>query len=169
MCSAIWQTSGVEYGYARRLIESRTVRSPAAAGKKVLAGADPGPERDEPALPDPADRKGPPLVDGSRFCQGHGILSAGSGGVPRRSRPNLRPPPAFGHAWAWESERLLRLAEIFEAALSLFDGDHDGVRQWLTSPVRGLGNARPIDYARTELGAREVRNLIGRLEDGVFS
>jgi len=68
-----------------------------------------------------------------------------------------------------ESERLLRLAEIFDAALSLFGGDRDGARQWLTAPVRGLGNARPIDYARTELGAREVRNLIGRLEDGVFS
>lgn len=68
-----------------------------------------------------------------------------------------------------ESERLLRLAEIFDAALTLFGGDHEGARQWLTSPVRGLNNARPIDYARTELGAREVRNLIGRLEDGVFS
>jgi len=68
-----------------------------------------------------------------------------------------------------ESERLLRLAEIYDAALSLFNGDHDGARQWLTAPVLGLGNARPIDYARTELGAREVRNLIGRLEDGIFS
>ncbi len=35
-------------------------------------------------------------------------------------------------------------------------------------PVRGLNNARPIDYARTDYGAREVRNLIGRLEHGVF-
>jgi putative toxin-antitoxin system antitoxin component (TIGR02293 family) len=68
-----------------------------------------------------------------------------------------------------ESERLLRLAEIFDAALRLFDGDPDSARQWLISPVRGLDNAAPIDFARTELGAREVRNLIGRIEDGVFS
>jgi putative toxin-antitoxin system antitoxin component (TIGR02293 family) len=68
-----------------------------------------------------------------------------------------------------ESELLLRLAEIFGATLSLFGGDRDGARRWLTSPIRGLNNARPIDFARTELGAREVRNLIGRLEDGVFS
>lgn len=87
-------------------------------------------------------------------------------GVPARTFARRRLSGTLDSA---ESERLLRLAEIFEAALSLFGGDHDGVRQWLTSPVRGLNNARPIDYARTELGAREVRNLIGRLEDGVFS
>lgn len=68
-----------------------------------------------------------------------------------------------------ESERLMRLAEIFYAAMRLFDGDASATRNWLASPVRGLNNARPIDYAVTELGAREVRNLIGRLEYGVFS
>jgi putative toxin-antitoxin system antitoxin component (TIGR02293 family) len=87
-------------------------------------------------------------------------------GIPARTFARRRNSGALDPA---ESERLLRLAEIFDAALDLFDGDQNGVRQWLTSPVRGLNNARPIDYARTELGAREVRNLIGRLQDGVFS
>jgi putative toxin-antitoxin system antitoxin component (TIGR02293 family) len=68
-----------------------------------------------------------------------------------------------------ESERLLRLSEIYDAALHLFSGDKADAREWLLSPVRGLNNARPIDYARTDFGAREVRNLIGRLEHGVFS
>lgn len=68
-----------------------------------------------------------------------------------------------------ESERMLRLAEIYEAALHLFDGDKTDTREWLLSPVRGLNNNRPIDYARIDYGAREVRNLIGRLEHGVFS
>jgi len=68
-----------------------------------------------------------------------------------------------------ESERLLRLAEIYDAALDLFSGDKDEAREWLLSPVRGLNNSRPIDYARTDFGAREVRNLIGRLEHGVFT
>jgi putative toxin-antitoxin system antitoxin component (TIGR02293 family) len=87
-------------------------------------------------------------------------------GVPARTFARRRLSGTLDPA---ESERLLRLAEIFDAALSLFGGEHDGARQWLTSPVRGLNSSRPIDYARTELGAREVRNLIGRLEDGVFS
>lgn len=68
-----------------------------------------------------------------------------------------------------ESEKLLRLMEIHESALRLFDGDAVAVRTWLTAPVRGLGNARPIDYAQSDFGAREVRNLLGRLEHGVFS
>ncbi|WP_433975594.1 type II RES/Xre toxin-antitoxin system antitoxin [Tunturiibacter lichenicola] len=68
-----------------------------------------------------------------------------------------------------ESEQVLRLAEISQAALDLFDGDTAATRTWLTSPVRGLGNARPIDFAQSEFGAREVRDLIGRLVDGVFS
>jgi putative toxin-antitoxin system antitoxin component (TIGR02293 family) len=68
-----------------------------------------------------------------------------------------------------ESEQLLRLAEISQAALELFDGDTAAARTWLTSPVGGLGNARPIDFAQSEFGAREVRDLIGRLADGIFS
>jgi len=68
-----------------------------------------------------------------------------------------------------ESERMLRLMEIHAAALQLFGGDVGAVRDWLTTPVRGLNHARPIDYAQSDYGAREVRNLIGRLEHGVFS
>lgn len=68
-----------------------------------------------------------------------------------------------------ESERLLRLAEIFQGATDLFEGNTTAARKWLQSPERGLGNVSPMDYAVTDIGAREVRNLIGRLEYGVFS
>jgi putative toxin-antitoxin system antitoxin component (TIGR02293 family) len=68
-----------------------------------------------------------------------------------------------------ESEQLLRLAEVSQAALELFDDDITPARTWLTSPVHGLGNSRPIDFAQSEFGAREVRNLIGRIADGVSS
>jgi putative toxin-antitoxin system antitoxin component (TIGR02293 family) len=68
-----------------------------------------------------------------------------------------------------ESERMLRLMEIFSSLLELFDGDTAAAREWLIEPAEGLGQARPIDYAQTDFGGREVRNLIGRLEHGVFS
>jgi uncharacterized protein (DUF2384 family) len=32
-----------------------------------------------------------------------------------------------------------------------------------------LGDVAPLEMAATETGAREVENLIGRLEHGVFS
>jgi len=68
-----------------------------------------------------------------------------------------------------ESERLLRLSRIFEHAASLYDGDQDGARQWLETPIPALGNQRPLDVAGTEPGAREVEDLIGRIEHGIVS
>jgi putative toxin-antitoxin system antitoxin component (TIGR02293 family) len=86
--------------------------------------------------------------------------------IPERTFARRREAGTFDRR---ESEQLLRLAEISQAALELFDGDTTATRTWLTSPARGLGNARPIDFAQSEFGAREVRDLIGRLADGVFS
>jgi uncharacterized protein (DUF2384 family) len=40
---------------------------------------------------------------------------------------------------------------------------------WLRSPNRALGGESPLALSKTEVGAREVENLIGRLEHGVFT
>ena len=42
-------------------------------------------------------------------------------------------------------------------------------RQWLASPQVGLGGEVPLEYAETEVGAREVEDLLGRIEYGVYS
>ena len=42
-------------------------------------------------------------------------------------------------------------------------------RCWLTSPQLGLGGAVPLEYAGTEVGAREVEELLGRIAYGVYS
>lgn len=68
-----------------------------------------------------------------------------------------------------ESDRLLRLTRVFAKALSLFDGDLQAARKWLLSPQPALDGVAPIEFARTEVGAREVENLIGRLEHGIPS
>ena len=39
----------------------------------------------------------------------------------------------------------------------------------VNSPQVGLGGAVPLDYAETELGAREVEDLLSRIEYGVYS
>ena len=74
-----------------------------------------------------------------------------------------------GHLLPEESDRLLRAARVFGRALELFEGDRDGAVEWLTTPKPALGGASPIDVAKTDLGSREVENLIGRLEHGVYS
>ncbi len=68
-----------------------------------------------------------------------------------------------------ESDRLLRAARVFGGTIALFEGDADAARAWLSSPQRALGGAVPLEMARTEVGAREVESLVGRLEHGVFS
>ena len=78
----------------------------------------------------------------------------------RRSAGRLEPD---------ESDRAVRLSRIFAAALGLFEGDDDAARAWLKKRQPMLGNERPIDLVKTEVGAREVERLVGRLEHGVFS
>lgn len=68
-----------------------------------------------------------------------------------------------------ESERLWRLHELFRLTAALFDGDAAAARNWLVSPARALSGRSPWLTVQTEIGAREVENLIGRLEHGVFS
>lgn len=68
-----------------------------------------------------------------------------------------------------ESERLLRLSKLFEASAELFEGDRKGAVAWLRSSNRGLDGETPLAMSKTEIGAREVENLIGRLEHGVIS
>ena len=67
-----------------------------------------------------------------------------------------------------ESERLLRLQRLFEKALDVFK-NADLAKKWLKEDAYGLGDIPPLEYAATEIGAREVEDLLGRIEHGVFS
>jgi putative toxin-antitoxin system antitoxin component (TIGR02293 family) len=66
-----------------------------------------------------------------------------------------------------ESDRLLRLSRIVGLALQLFEGGLEEARGWLLTPHPALGDEVPLHYATSEVGAREVENLIGRLEYGI--
>lgn len=66
------------------------------------------------------------------------------------------------------SDRLYRLARIVTLAGEVFEGLEPAM-QWLRRPQVGLGGRVPLEMARTEPGAREVENLLGRLEYGVVS
>jgi len=64
--------------------------------------------------------------------------------------------------------KVMRFARLLEHATDVF-GDIDKARAWLKHPQYGLGGAAPLDYAETEIGAREVDNLLGRIDYGVYS
>lgn len=67
-----------------------------------------------------------------------------------------------------ESDRVIRFARLMGKAVTVFETE-ENARRWLSSPQAGLGGAIPLDYAGTEIGAREVEDLLGRIEYGVYS
>jgi putative toxin-antitoxin system antitoxin component (TIGR02293 family) len=69
---------------------------------------------------------------------------------------------------AQESDRLVRYERLFDKAVEVLESS-DSARHWLSSPQFGLGGAVPLDFAETEIGAREVEDLLGRIEHGVYS
>jgi len=69
---------------------------------------------------------------------------------------------------AEESDRLLRLARVAAAAVGTL-GSEQKAAAWLKKPNRALGGAAPLAELDTDLGARMVEQLLGRIEHGVFS
>lgn len=73
-----------------------------------------------------------------------------------------------GRFKADESERVFRIAKLYDKAVDVFE-NADLARKWFREPARALGGKTPLDYADTEPGAQEVHDLLGRIEHGVFS
>lgn len=81
--------------------------------------------------------------------------------LARRRRQNRLSPE--------ESERIFRLHRLFQQAVMLFEGDRRGAMRWLNTPRAVFGGKCALDFARSELGAREVEDVIERIEYGVIS
>ncbi|MCK1789704.1 type II RES/Xre toxin-antitoxin system antitoxin [Pseudomonas violetae] len=68
-----------------------------------------------------------------------------------------------------ESDRLVSLIAVFQVALALFESDVGAAKDWMTSPVRGLGSKRPLEMLGTRAETEAVLDHIGRLERGVLA
>jgi len=69
---------------------------------------------------------------------------------------------------AHESDRLYRIARIAAHAFAVF-GTEDKAAAWLRRPNRALNDEVPIHVLDTDVGARQVEDLLGRIEHGVVS
>jgi putative toxin-antitoxin system antitoxin component (TIGR02293 family) len=67
-----------------------------------------------------------------------------------------------------ESERLYRITFLVERAVQVL-GSLEGAQRWLDTGKRALGGVTPLVLAKTEPGAREVEDLLGRIEYGIPS
>lgn len=85
--------------------------------------------------------------------------------IPRRTLARRKTEGRFSSD---ESDRLIRAARIYAAALHLFDGNRDDATEWLSEAQRAFAGVTPLAMARTEVGAQEVERLIGQLEHGVL-
>lgn len=84
------------------------------------------------------------------------------------SRSTLQRRKAVGRLSSDESDKVIRFSRLLRHATKVF-GNVERGRAWLKHPQRGLGGAVPLDYASTETGAREVENLLGRIEYSVYT
>jgi len=65
-----------------------------------------------------------------------------------------------------ESEKTERLARVIALAELLWD-DEDEAKRFLTTPHAELGRKRPIEAGLTELGARQVEDIVMRALHGL--
>ncbi len=73
-----------------------------------------------------------------------------------------------GRLARYESDRLYRLARILALAKRYLGGEEEAA-SWLRKPNRALGGSTPLGLIDTELGARAVENVLGRIAYGGIS
>jgi putative toxin-antitoxin system antitoxin component (TIGR02293 family) len=67
-----------------------------------------------------------------------------------------------------ESDRTVRIARVFANAVEML-GEQEKAIVWLGTPNRALGGDRPLDVLDTDVGARMVEDILGRIAYGVYS
>jgi putative toxin-antitoxin system antitoxin component (TIGR02293 family) len=77
----------------------------------------------------------------------------------RRQERRLRPA---------ESDRLFRLVRVAAQAVEVL-GSEKKASRWLHASNRALGGEAPLALLDTDVGARQVEEVLGRIEHGVYS
>lgn len=67
-----------------------------------------------------------------------------------------------------ESDRTVRMARIYASAVEMI-GDQEKAIAWLGTPNRALGGESPLDQLDSDIGARMVEDILGRIAYGVYS
>ncbi len=76
----------------------------------------------------------------------------------RKERARMRPS---------ESDRLIRLARVGAHAAQVL-GTDEKAATWLHRPNRALNNRPPLELLKTDLGAKQVDDVLNRIEYGVI-
>lgn len=115
-----------------------------------------------------AIRRGFPPAVVERLMQASGLTLRELASALDLSPRSLQRRRSVGRLARYESDRLYRLARIVALA-DEFLGDHERAIRWLKRPSRALGGIAPVAAIDTELGARQVENILGRVGYGGIS
>ena len=66
-----------------------------------------------------------------------------------------------------ESDRLMRVAQVFAHASSIFDSEREAVT-WFSMPNAALSGEPPMSWLDTDAGVHHVDDVLTRLEFGVY-
>jgi putative toxin-antitoxin system antitoxin component (TIGR02293 family) len=66
------------------------------------------------------------------------------------------------------NERILSLADIYSFGYRVFENE-EIFNQWMFSKNAALGGKTPYEICNNQFGREEVKNIIGRIEYGVYS
>lgn len=66
------------------------------------------------------------------------------------------------------SERIVGLAALYDYGYEVFE-DREKFKAWMFTPNRALGGEMPYDLIDNLFGREEVKNVLGRIEYGVYS
>jgi putative toxin-antitoxin system antitoxin component (TIGR02293 family) len=97
---------------------------------------------------------------GLDYDQLAGVLS-----VTRATLINKKGKEKFGTAL---SERIVSVADIYAYGYEVFE-DAGVFNNWVFKPNAALGGRTPYYFLDNQYGREEIRNLLGRIEYGVYS
>jgi putative toxin-antitoxin system antitoxin component (TIGR02293 family) len=83
--------------------------------------------------------------------------------LPRKTLAHRR---AIGRLSPEQSDRLLRIVRVIEQAEQAF-ANPEKARRWLRRPNSALAGEAPLELLDTDIGAREVEALLGRIAHGI--
>ena len=66
------------------------------------------------------------------------------------------------------SERIVGIADVYSYGFEVFE-DEGKFNEWVFRPNQALGGIQPFEMLDNQFGREEVKNVIGRIEYGVYS
>ncbi len=66
------------------------------------------------------------------------------------------------------SERIVSIADLYSYGFEIFE-DEAKFNEWIFRPNQALGGKQPFELLDNQFGREEVKNVIGRIDYGVYS